>query len=197
MSMPAAGFGGIKRLMHRHFHQGGQQFSAFGHARALEKRLLLPRGEGADHGEGGDQGVVGGIVDGRPVGVDVLEAEIGLNGAGQTRADLLLELELRKPGYGPSLRPTKNARAMVERYGETVDRARSDIQFVAAHAGDLHVTELERLGTALYVTRRKKPDEPPEIQAEEIVRLKPHISPEQARDALETIRSWQRELPSA
>jgi len=113
------------------------------------------------------------------------------------RADLLLELELRKPGYGPSLRPTKNARAMVERYGETVDRARSDIQFVAAHAGDLHVTELERLGTALYVTRRKKPDEPPEIQAEEIVRLKPHISPEQARDALETIRSWQRELPSA
>lgn len=113
------------------------------------------------------------------------------------RADLLLELELRKPGYGPSLRPTKNARAMVERYRDTVDQARSHIQFVAEHAGSLQVTELERLGTALYVIQRKKPNESAEAQAEEIVRLKPHISPEQAREALGAIRSWERELGSA
>jgi len=66
------------------------------------------------------------------------------------RADLLLELEVRRPGYGPSLRPTKNAQTMVERYRNTVDQARSDIRFVAAHAGDLHVTELERLACTIH-----------------------------------------------
>lgn len=111
------------------------------------------------------------------------------------RADLLLELDVRRFGYGPSLRPTDNARAMVKRYAETVDQARPGIEFVATRVGDRDVTELERLGTALYVARRKKPGASPEIQAQEINRLKPHVSLEEARGAIRTVKSWQDELP--
>jgi hypothetical protein len=112
------------------------------------------------------------------------------------RADLLLDLEVRALGYGPRLRPMKNAWAMVKRYRDTVERVRPRIQFVAERFGDRPVTELERLGTALYVARRKKPGETPETQAQEIHRLKPHVSVEQAREALQTVRSWEAELPS-
>lgn len=112
------------------------------------------------------------------------------------RADLLLELDVRKPGYGPSLRPTDNARAMVRRYQGTVDGAQPGIEFVAKHVGDRDVAELERLGTALYVARRKKPDGSIEVQAQEIHQLKPHVTLEDARKAIKTVRSWQEELPS-
>ena len=110
------------------------------------------------------------------------------------RADLLLQLELRKSGYGPSLQPTKNGQAVTERYRETVKGAETAVHFVAERFGDRDVTELERLGTALYVARRKKADAGPEAQAAEIVRLKPHISPQQAREALATIENWSEEL---
>jgi len=112
------------------------------------------------------------------------------------RADLLLEIEVRKPGYGPSLRPTRNARAMVKRYRETVDRERPRIEFVAQHVGDRDVADLERLGTALYVARRKKPDASLETQAKEINRLKPHVSLQEARDAIRTVRKWQEMVPA-
>ena len=112
------------------------------------------------------------------------------------RADLLLQLELRKSGYGPSLRPTENGQAMTERYWRTVESAETAIRFVAERFGDRDVAELERLGTALYVARRKKAGAEPEAQSDEIVRLKPHITPRQAEEALAMIRQWSEELPA-
>lgn len=112
------------------------------------------------------------------------------------RADLLLELEVRRPDYGPSLNLTENIGAVSRQYRHTVDRARPAIDFIAERVGDRQVVELERLGTALYV-RRKHPEETdPFALAHAIVELKPHISEREAREAVTTVALWEEEAAS-
>jgi hypothetical protein len=60
---------------------------------------------------------------------------------------------------------------------------KSKIEFIAGKLGDKKVSELERLATALYVTLNSKVD--PNKRADEICALKPHVSKE---DAIEAVR---------
>ena len=92
--------------------------------------------------------------------------------------------------YGPSLEPADSAPAVLELGRGAVAAARPAIAFVAERFGDRPVTELERLGTALYVVR-KLPAGTSAEQAAEIVRLKPHIPLGEAERALETVPDWQ------
>lgn len=106
------------------------------------------------------------------------------------RADRMVDLKFLHPCYGPSLEPAASAPKVLDLGRGAVVDARCAIEFVAERFGDRPVTELERLGTALYVAR-KLPGRAPAEQAEEIVRLKPHITPVEAERALATVADWQ------
>lgn len=108
------------------------------------------------------------------------------------RADRLVELQVLHPSYGPSLRSAGGASAVLNLGRKAVATARPAIQFVAEKFGGRPVTELERLGTALYVAR-KLSDCKLARQAQEIVKLKPHIRGNEAEHALKTISGWQSE----
>lgn len=113
------------------------------------------------------------------------------------RADYLLELEVRRLDYGPTLKPTPNLDSVSRRYGSTVEAARPAIEFICERVGDKTVVELERLGTALYV-RRKHPEAQDSSElARKIVELKPHISGPEALEAVKTVARWEGEATSA
>lgn len=112
------------------------------------------------------------------------------------RADFLLELEVRRPDYGPTLNPTSNLGALSRRHREVVDAARPAIEFIGKRVGDKTVVELERLGTALYVRRKHRGEEDPSVLARRIVEIKPHINKRQALKAVKTVARWEEEAAS-
>jgi hypothetical protein len=112
------------------------------------------------------------------------------------RADFLLELEVRRPDYGPSLKLTQNMDSVSRRYKSAVEEARPAIDFIGEKVGDKTVVELERLGTALYMRRRHPEETDTSALARKIVDLKPHISEPEAREAVSTVALWEEEAKS-
>jgi hypothetical protein len=99
------------------------------------------------------------------------------------RADNLLGVQSRPP-YGPSIVAGENSAAVVERFPRTQGRYLRQIEFVAERLGKMKVAELEKVATALLISRRGPADGTPEQKAERISQLKPHISTEEAKAAL-------------
>jgi hypothetical protein len=69
------------------------------------------------------------------------------------QAKLLLEKDYRSPGYGPGLRPTETSRDLRSRFPVTLGSYARPIDFVASAFGTKGGAVLEKLATALYVTR--------------------------------------------
>lgn len=90
------------------------------------------------------------------------------------RADLLLGLQTRPP-YGPTFVLGENAARMLENFAITRQRYEPHIRFVADQLGSSRVVDLERLATALYVTRESAPGTAIETRAARLNQLKPHI----------------------
>ncbi len=99
------------------------------------------------------------------------------------RADGLIDLEPQWP-YGPQIVPTDRSAYIQEISSRTLAKYDNHIAFVADKLGDKGVVDLERLATALYVTRRVSAGRPAEERVEELRRLKPHISLDSARSAI-------------
>jgi len=104
------------------------------------------------------------------------------------RADGLIRSFVADPRYGPQLLVTEDGEAlerelkrMTERYGESLD-------WVADTLGGRGVMDLERLATAMWLTRR----EPGTIRerAEALVQAKPHISLDDAIASIGEIDSF-------
>jgi hypothetical protein len=102
------------------------------------------------------------------------------------RSDQLLDLEPRPSPYGPSLIPTDAAKALEARFPKTLAEHEDAIEFVTGHLGNKGVVELERLATALLVTR-ENPNADVDERATRLVELKPHVSLDDARTALEAV----------
>lgn len=105
------------------------------------------------------------------------------------RADDLLQLDLQPP-YGPSLRPGPLAEDLIGFYPKTIRQYKPSIEFLATHVSTRRVSELERLGTALYVTREVSSEasrKPLAAHADRVNFLKPHISQQEARNALQEL----------
>ena len=119
------------------------------------------------------------------------------------RADGLIELEAR--ASGAKLVPTKRVTYVQGLYSKTVEQHESAIEFVADKLGNKNVGELERLGTAFYVTTRlmgagasiEERAERIEERAERIVALKPHVSQTEARRAVEAVDGLLKEVTAA
>jgi hypothetical protein len=111
------------------------------------------------------------------------------------RCDLLLNVRPRDP-YGASLIPSENATKLRDKFPKTRKRYESAISVVANKLGKKNVAELERLATALFVQLQQPKGSPKELSAE-IHRLKPHVSVEQAREALSWVSAMRDEIENA
>jgi hypothetical protein len=99
--------------------------------------------------------------------------------------DGLLEYEARPFPYGPSLRPTELGKKIRDYYLADINRYSAQIEFIAQFLGNKSVVELERMGTALYVTLlEREPDLNPQIRAQKITKLKPHVPFDDAMSAV-------------
>jgi uncharacterized protein YwgA len=98
-------------------------------------------------------------------------------------ADDLLKIQPRPHSYGASFYLTEGGGRLCGKktFWETYEK---QIDFVADLVGPKLVPELERLSTALYVTLKGDCGDNEE-RAQLINQLKPHVSIEQAREALQ------------
>lgn len=97
-------------------------------------------------------------------------------------ADGFVEYVIREP-YGPTVMPTADGKALLDRFPRTLSEYSEQLQFAADCVGKRNVGELERVATALFIIRRDK-QRHDQKHATELVRLKPHISKSEARLAV-------------
>jgi hypothetical protein len=100
------------------------------------------------------------------------------------RADDLLALEPHRP-YGPRMALTNRSDYIQRLFSKTLDNYDPLISFVAENLGPKDVIELERLATALYVTKRAEVGLSADTRADLLTELKPHIPREIAVRAVE------------
>jgi hypothetical protein len=101
-------------------------------------------------------------------------------------ADRIIEREPRRPPYGPQLQVTERGRALEERMRRTMARYGDDVDWVAGWLGRRGVADLERLATAMWMTRHH-PDSSVADRARELIDVKPHIEFADALSAVEEI----------
>ncbi len=110
------------------------------------------------------------------------------------RAYRLIEIELRPP-YGPGLFPTKSGTNVHDHFPKTVNKYSRELTFVAKYLGDKGVAELERMGTALYVSLRNK-NADIRTKVSTIHRMKRHVSEESAHLALQEVEKMKSSFSS-
>jgi uncharacterized protein YwgA len=105
------------------------------------------------------------------------------------RGDALLELQPQAPPYGPRYAVTALGESLCEKFPKTISKYDDSIQDVAEAIGEQTVGELERLATALYVTKRQaeQHDGSVKSRAKRLNMLKPHVPIEAATEAVKEI----------
>lgn len=106
---------------------------------------------------------------------------------GSMRADRLLEREVQAPPYGPRFIVTDRGRELEGRFGRTMERYGPALDWVAAQLGDRGVMELERLATALWVTREIGENAPVAERAARLHAVKSHVAMADAVDAVREV----------
>jgi hypothetical protein len=106
---------------------------------------------------------------------------------GSMRADRLLEREVQPPPYGPRIIVTDRDRELEGRFARTMDRYGESLDWVADQLGDRGVVELERLATALWVTRELGEGTDVDARAARLHEVKPHVTVPVAADAVREI----------
>ncbi|OPX87101.1 MAG: hypothetical protein A4E53_02631 [Pelotomaculum sp. PtaB.Bin104] len=105
------------------------------------------------------------------------------------RANMIIEIQSKPYPYGSSHYPGEAAERIKELYPKTTKEYERQIDFIARRLALLRVAELERLATALYVKLEKADDQTVQTLARRIHELKPHVSIEDARQAVEEVQS--------
>lgn len=103
----------------------------------------------------------------------------------------LMDNEIINSQYGPSLVPTASGKRIRDHFASSIKQYHNQMDFIANHLGDKNVVELERMGTALYVTLDGC-QEDVESRAGRIIELKPHIKIEKARQAVQNVDRMRR-----
>lgn len=102
------------------------------------------------------------------------------------QADNLLEIAVRREGYGPAYFPSTFSQTFLQRFPKTIARYSRQINFIANELGDKGVAELERLATAYFIANREGIRLTTE-RAQRLVKLKPHIALSEARASCEEV----------
>jgi len=103
------------------------------------------------------------------------------------QADSVLKLQFQPYPYGPSYIHGGSSKLIKELYPKTLKMYNPMVKFIADKLGGKGVAELERLATALYVTRKINTDSSIESRVQCIHKLKPHVSLDEARDAVRVV----------
>jgi|KBSSwiStaDraftv2_1062776.scaffolds.fasta_scaffold728581_1 hypothetical protein len=90
------------------------------------------------------------------------------------RLDGLLERQPQPAPYGPRIATTERGRHLEERFQTTMRKYGPRLDWVAERIGSKNVSELERLATALWITRQGDSTSEDD-RAEELTRIKPHV----------------------
>lgn len=102
----------------------------------------------------------------------------------------ILELVSQSLPYGPSWNTTATAKKIQENHPVTLGKYCRHVEFVATKLGPKRVGELEKLATALYLTRQH-PGENDEQLSVKMNELKPHVTVEDAKTALQEFHDIQ------
>jgi|ERR1700694_2489093 len=105
----------------------------------------------------------------------------------------VLELRANQIPYGPSFVATERGNEIRSRV-PTAKEYEPQVKFVADHFGRLGVTALERLSTALLLSKEFPKASRAEL-AERVHELKPHISIERAVQAIDQLKALEAEAP--
>ncbi len=100
------------------------------------------------------------------------------------RADMLIQLKSQQP-YGPSIVPGPTSEQLKRVFPKTLRKYKSKVSFIADQLAEYGVADLERIATAFFIANEKSISDQREI-AIEINKIKPHISMEEALEALGT-----------
>ncbi len=109
------------------------------------------------------------------------------------RADGQLLLEPQPFPYGPKFKSTEAAHELRERFPKTLAKHKAPLDFVARKLAAKQVDELERLATAFFA-QAAYPDDKNSERASWIHQMKPHVSFEEATDALREVDSLNAEF---
>jgi hypothetical protein len=101
------------------------------------------------------------------------------------RADRLLEREPQPPPFGPRMLTTTRGVELERRFQRTMRRYGGKLDWMVERLGSRGVVELERLATALWVTRELGLEESVQGRAAALNELKPHVSMEDAEEAVQ------------
>jgi uncharacterized protein YwgA len=88
--------------------------------------------------------------------------------------------------YGPSISTGARGEQLRDEFPSMPKRYAKQIEFVAQKLGPKGVSDLERISTALYATLEGWPEQD---RAERIIELKPHVTPQEARQAVNELDS--------
>jgi uncharacterized protein YwgA len=102
------------------------------------------------------------------------------------RAEGLIERVVPNVRYGPQLLATARGRELEQRFEKTMQRYGDGLDWIADTLGQRGVVDLERLATAMWITR-ERPAASARARADELVAVKPHVSPDAALDAVAEI----------
>lgn len=103
------------------------------------------------------------------------------------RSDGLVDRQAQAPPYGPRILATDRGRELEARFSKTMGRYGRQLDWIAGKVCDRGVMDLERLATALWVTRRLGGETSVGERAEALNELKPHVSVPLAAAAVEEI----------
>lgn len=106
---------------------------------------------------------------------------------GSMRTDRLLEREIQPPPYGPRIIVTERGRELEQQFARTLERYGPALDWVADQLGDRGVIELERLATALWVTREIGEAASVDARARRLHEIKPHVTIDDAEEAVREI----------
>ena len=102
-------------------------------------------------------------------------------------------IAVRPLEYGSAFEPGEQLTFLEKHTAETIATHRHAVDFVVKHLAGRGVKQLERVATALYFTVSMD-DQSVDERAAKICEVKPHISADEARKAVEEVDRWQEEL---
>jgi hypothetical protein len=103
---------------------------------------------------------------------------------GSMQSDRLLEREAQPPPYGPRILTTPRGEELEARFQRTMTKFGPHLDWIADELGQSRVVELERIATALWVTRKLGTEASVQDRAEALNELKQHVSVEASVEAV-------------
>jgi uncharacterized protein YwgA len=99
------------------------------------------------------------------------------------QADLILQSKSTYP-YGSCISPGLTSKQIKDTYPRITEEYKNQINFITEKLSNSSVSKLEKLATAYYVIKHKAPNSDLTERANIINQLKPHVSIEDAKIAL-------------